>query len=66
MKQANWFKDIITCSTNKCPKCHSILISSMGSNKTNTINYHCNKCKHEWDREKAETRALALPSHPGP
>ena len=52
MKRENWFKDMITYSTNKCPKCHSIRITSMGDSKTNTINYHCNNCKHEWGREK--------------
>ena len=46
------FKDVITYSVNKCPKCHGILITVMGNSKTNTINYHCNNCHHEWDRSR--------------
>lgn len=49
MKNKNWFSDAVTYSANKCPKCHSILITSMGSSKTNVINNHCNKCKYEWN-----------------
>jgi predicted RNA-binding Zn-ribbon protein involved in translation (DUF1610 family) len=44
-----WAKEMVGYSSSQCPKCKSIRITTMGSSRRETIDYHCNQCHYEWE-----------------
>ena len=42
--------DMLSHATDKCPRCGSRYISTMGCSDSKVIDCHCTACGHDWQK----------------